>query len=66
MNNYYYELYEEQQKTNEYLANIDSNIETIMQNNLFYQQEAINSLGLIASIIMIVVVFYCVFSLVLK
>lgn len=62
----YYELYVEQQKTNEYLATIDSNIETIMQNDMLYHQNIVNSLGLIASIIMIVVVFYCAFSLVLK
>ncbi|MBO5141600.1 MAG: hypothetical protein J6C46_01145 [Clostridia bacterium] len=48
MDNYYYNLYEEQVKTNDYLETIDSNIETIMQNDIIYQTTIMNSCGLLA------------------
>jgi len=45
---YYQRLYEEQVETNEYLATIDSNIETIMQNESLYYETFNNSFGLLA------------------
>lgn len=51
----YYNLYQEQALTNEYLEVIDSNIETIMQNDLIYQTTISNSLGLIACALYILI-----------
>ena len=48
MDNYYYDLYEQQVETNEYLERIDSNIDTIMNNDILYQSNVTNSLGLLA------------------
>ena len=62
----YSNLYEEQLQTNEYLKTINSNIETIMNNDITYHTEVINSLGLIGTILMILVFGYCLLSLVLK
>lgn len=47
--NYYHELLEEQRETNAYLSNIDSNVETIMQNNTFYHESVNNNFGVIGS-----------------
>lgn len=66
MDNYYSRLYDEQVLTNEYLETINSNIETIMNNDILYHNQVINNLGFIASILMIFIVGYCLLSLVLK